>query len=453
MRIDVVTVFPGYLAPLELSLVGKARRDGLLDIRVHDLRLWAHDRHRTVDDTPAGGGAGMVMRADVWGRALDDVLGLPESGPPILVVPTPSGRPFTQAVAEELAAALAAGRRLVIACGRYEGIDSRVAEHYEASGAAEVRETSIGDYVLAGGEVAALVVVEAVTRLLPGVLGNPESLVEESHGAAGLLEGPVFTRPLDWRGHGVPEVLRSGDHARIARWRRDQALARTLRNRPDLLERLPAGALDGADRALLARLGTLVTPSGLLPVTVRPAAVDDAAALGELAAATFPLACPPGTDPADVAAFVAEHLSPERFRARLADPAGSALLVATTPDGRLLGYTLCVLPRTADEAPATGGARVATRPVAELSKCYVRAELHGTGLASALLAAVHEDLAARVVDGVPYAAVWLGTNRGNARARRFYARSGYRLVGRRTFTVGGQEHDDVVMLRPLAPSA
>jgi tRNA (guanine37-N1)-methyltransferase len=258
MRIDVLSIFPEYLAPLDLSLIGKARETGLLDVRVHDLRTWTTDRHRTVDDTPAGGGAGMVMRADVWGAALDDVLA--EDAPPgdgttagatMLVVPTPSGETFTQRTAEELAAA----PRLVVACGRYEGIDARVAEAYREAGI-DVREVSIGDYVLNGGEVAALVIVEAVGRLVPGVVGNPESLVEESHGAAGLLEYPVYTRPVSWRGHEVPEVLFSGHHARIARWRRDRALERTAARRPDLVEQLAAqGRLDRVDLETLAEAG------------------------------------------------------------------------------------------------------------------------------------------------------------------------------------------------------
>ncbi len=244
MRVDVVTIFPDYLAPLELSLVGKARRAGVLDLHVHDLRDWTTDRHRTVDDTPMGGGAGMVMRPDVWGEALDDLL----TDDAELVVPTPSGLPFTQRVAEELSTS----RHLVVACGRYEGIDARVPEHFRARGV-PVRELSIGDYVLNGGEVAALVVVEAVARLLPGVVGNPESLVEESHGAAGLLEYPVYTRPPEWRGLAVPEVLLSGHHARIARWRRDRALERTLRRRPDLVAALDPAALDAHDRVVLER--------------------------------------------------------------------------------------------------------------------------------------------------------------------------------------------------------
>jgi tRNA (guanine37-N1)-methyltransferase len=224
MRIDVVSIFPAYLAPLELSLAGRARAAGLLDVRVHDLRDWTHDRHRTVDDSPAGGGAGMVMKPEPWGEALDDVL----TDGATLVVPTPSGTPFDQATARELASS----QHLVFACGRYEGIDQRVVDHY--AGRTEVREISIGDYVLNGGEVAALVVVEAVARLLPGFMGNAESLSEESH-EDGLLEYPVYTRPASWRGHEVPPVLLSGNHAAIQAWRHDQAVRRTAQRRPDLL--------------------------------------------------------------------------------------------------------------------------------------------------------------------------------------------------------------------------
>ena len=228
MRIDVVSIFPDYFAPLDLSLVGKARRAGLLDVRLHDLRTWTHDRHRTVDDTPYGGGAGMVMRPEPWGEALDDVAGSAETAP-VLVVPTPSGEPFTQETAQQLAGA----DWLVFACGRYEGIDERVMEH--ARSRMEVRELSIGDYVLNGGEVAALAVIEAVVRLLPGFMGNPESLTEESHGADRLLEYPVYTKPPTWRGLDVPEVLLGGDHGKVAAWRHAQAVRRTAERRPDLL--------------------------------------------------------------------------------------------------------------------------------------------------------------------------------------------------------------------------
>ncbi|TCN37616.1 tRNA (guanine37-N1)-methyltransferase [Kribbella orskensis] len=229
MRLDVVSIFPEYLAALDVSLVGKAAKSGLLDVRVHDLREWTHDRHRTVDDTPYGGGAGMVMKPEPWGEALDDVA--PADGPsqPRLIVPTPAGRPFTQALAYELAAE----PWLAFACGRYEGIDARVAEH--AAERMRMDEVSIGDYVLNGGEVAVLVMVEAIARLLPGVIGNPESLAEESHSGDGLLEYPVYTKPTSWRGHEVPEVLLSGNHALIAKWHHDQSVRRTAERRPDLL--------------------------------------------------------------------------------------------------------------------------------------------------------------------------------------------------------------------------
>ena len=260
MRIDVVSIFPDYLSPLELSLVGKARASGLVDVRVHDLRDWATDRHRTVDDTPFGGGAGMVMRPDVWGSALDDVL----AGGGHLLVPTPSGTPLTQRTAE----ALALEPHLVIACGRYEGIDARVAAHYSTRPDVTVSEYSIGDYVLNGGEVAALVLVEAVVRLLPGFVGNPESLVEESHGAAGLLEYPVYTKPPVWAELEVPEVLLSGHHGRIARWRRDQALVRTASRRPDLVSALDVAGLGAHDLEVLAEHGWTVVDG----VLVRPGA-------------------------------------------------------------------------------------------------------------------------------------------------------------------------------------
>jgi tRNA (guanine37-N1)-methyltransferase len=228
MRVDVVTIFPEYLAPLELSLIGRARTTGLLEINVYDLRTWTHDVHRTVDDTPYGGGPGMVMRPEPWGEALDELMGV---GTPHVVVPTPAGRLFTQETAHELAAE----QHLIFACGRYEGIDQRVLD--EAGGRARVSELSIGDYVLFGGEVAVLVMLEAITRLVPGVLGNAESLVEESH-VGGLLEAPVYTKPALWRDREVPEVLRSGDHGKIAQWRRDQAHLRTAERRPDLVARI-----------------------------------------------------------------------------------------------------------------------------------------------------------------------------------------------------------------------
>ena len=319
MRINIVTIFPEYFGPasgvggpLGVSLIGKAAARGDVNFHIHDLRQWATDVHHTVDDTPFGGGPGMVMKADVWGTALDAILS-EESQPPAnpstplptttstpinspgepstalspderstlsapapatpsapstpavpsatrarLVVPTPSGVPFTQ----DRALAYAGERHLVFACGRYEGIDARVVEDARARGMA-VDEVSIGDYVLAGGEAAVVVIVEAVCRLLPGVLGNERSVSDDSFGGGGgggsmhgLLEGPVYTRPRAWRGHEVPPVLLSGDHAAIARWQRDEALRRTAERRPDLIRRLAAGdGLDPRDRAVLIQAG------------------------------------------------------------------------------------------------------------------------------------------------------------------------------------------------------
>nr|WP_218909436.1 tRNA (guanosine(37)-N1)-methyltransferase TrmD [Nocardiopsis sinuspersici] len=246
VRIDIISIFPDYFGPLDLSLIGRARVSGLLDVRVHDLRTWTHDRHNTVDDTPYGGGPGMVMKPEPWGEALDEVVA---GGPARLILPTPSGRPFRQADAERLAGE----EHLVFGCGRYEGIDSRVAA--DAADRMPVEEVSIGDYVLNGGESATLVMVEAITRLLPGVLGNTESAVQDSFASGGmenLMEGPVYTKPAAWRGREVPPVLLSGNHGAVDRWRRDQALRRTARNRPDLVAALPEEALDRRDREVIA---------------------------------------------------------------------------------------------------------------------------------------------------------------------------------------------------------
>ncbi|MFC4030625.1 tRNA (guanosine(37)-N1)-methyltransferase TrmD [Streptomyces polygonati] len=262
MRIDVVTIFPEYLEPLNVSLVGKARAAGRLDVRVHDLRGWAHDRHNTVDDTPYGGGPGMVMMTGPWGEALDQTLADGyEAGArqPVLVVPTPGGRPFTQALAAELSAR----PWLVFAPARYEGIDTRVTAEYATR--LPVVEVSIGDYVLAGGEAAVLVITEAVARLLPGVLGNAQSHADDSFAPgpmASLLEGPVYTKPPVWRGRDIPDVLLSGHHGKIARWRRDEAFRRTAANRPDLIERADPAAFDKKDREMLSILGWMAGPDG-----------------------------------------------------------------------------------------------------------------------------------------------------------------------------------------------
>lgn len=254
MRIDIITIFPEYFGPLRVSLIGQAAARGDIEFAVHDLRNWTHDVHRTVDDTPYGGGPGMVMRPEPWGEALDEIV--PGNAPgnaaraaPRLIVPAPSGVLFDQRMAE----AYSLQPWLVFACGRYEGIDARVSA--DARSRMTVDEVSIGDYVLAGGEAAALVMIEAVCRLLPGVLGNAASAADDSFGPDGLLEGPVYTKPREWRGHQVPPVLLSGNHQAIARWRRDAALRRTAQARPELIERLPESALDELDRQVLSEAG------------------------------------------------------------------------------------------------------------------------------------------------------------------------------------------------------
>ncbi|HEX9065618.1 MAG TPA: tRNA (guanosine(37)-N1)-methyltransferase TrmD [Streptosporangiaceae bacterium] len=262
MRLDIITIFPEYFAPVQVSLIGKAVQRGDISVAVHDLRAWAHDPHKTVDDTPFGGGPGMVMRPEPWGEALDAVLGnggefraqgpIPEGAE--LIVPTPAGARFDQSAAAELAGI----PRLVFACGRYEGIDARVISY--ARTRLPVRELSIGDYVLAGGEPAVLVMIEAICRLLPGVLGNAESAADDSFGAGagamhGLVEGPAYTRPRNWRGLEVPEVLLSGNHGAIARFRRDEALRRTALTRPDLVAALPEESLSARDRQVLSEAG------------------------------------------------------------------------------------------------------------------------------------------------------------------------------------------------------
>ena len=265
LRIDAITIFPGYFDVLDLSLLGRARSLGLLELCVHDLRDFTHDRHRTVDDTPYGGGPGMLMRPEPWGEALDAVRDTaPERPDPLLLVPTPAGEVFDQQMAQELADEA----WLVFACARYEGLDARVTE--AAAGRYRVREVSLGDYVLNGGEVAALAVIEAVGRLLPGVVGNAESLDDESH-VSGTLEAPAYTKPAAWRGLDVPPVLLSGHHGEVAAWRRAAALRRTAQVRPDLVAGLDPATLSAADLEVLAEFGWSVT-GRRLQSTPRPVA-------------------------------------------------------------------------------------------------------------------------------------------------------------------------------------
>ena len=369
MKIDILSIFPDYLAPLELSLPGKARAKGLLDITVHDLRDWTSDKHHTTDDTPYGGGAGMVMKPEPWGAALDEVA----TGATIIFT-TPSGQPFTQAVARELSG----HRHLVFACGRYEGIDQRVIEHAATIGT--VREISLGDYVLNGGEVAALAITEAVVRLLPGFMGNAESLVEESH-EDGLLEYPVYTKPASWRGHDVPDVLLSGDHGRIARWRHDQAVQRTAARRPDLV----AATSVGGDEVRLA--------------TPRDA--------GELL--ILQLACWVAEQRANPGVEIhAQRETLEDVRRWL----GRWTVIVRRREGRLIAAARGRVERHGEHAGAWDVGRLMVAP-----------DLQGQGLGRDML----ERIEAAAPAGV--AAYVLFTGAGSADNLRMYKRAGYRLRG------------------------
>ena len=477
MRFDLVTIFPEYFEPLNLSLLGKAQEDGNLEIHTHNLRDWASGKHLAVDDSPAGGGAGMVMRADVWGRAVDDLLGVelpvPAVGNPrrVVAVPTPSGTPLKQSTLEDLADA----SQIIVACGRYEGIDARVADFYRDSETdVEVLEFSLGDYVLNGGEVAALALVEGVSRLLSGVIGNPESLVEESHSESGLLEYPVFTQPRSWREIDIPEVLRSGNHALINRWRRDQALRRTARRRPDMVWELVARprdergrpeGLDSKDLQALAAFGYLLVPEpgrvtfeALTPVegTSSPLPDKQYQAVAQTAANTFPLACPPGTPEDAISDFIRENLSAQTLRSNVEDE-GARICVArvkppTPPwvnpselgvdeDAQIAAYTL-ILPTVPEDLVGDLDAPV------YLSKCYTEAQFHGSGISAALV-----DFALRDAEAAwgPRPVV-LGTNVGNKRATRFYRNLGFRKFGTRIFEVGGTLHHDNVFVLDITGS-
>jgi tRNA (guanine37-N1)-methyltransferase len=367
VRIDFVSIFPDYFAPLALSLPGKAQAAGILEFHAHDLRAWTHDRHHTVDDTPYGGGAGMVMKPEPWGEALDELM----TEGSLLVVPTPSGRPFTQAVARELSAQ----SHLVFACGRYEGIDQRVFDSVARTHG--VIEISLGDYVLNGGEVAALAITEAVVRLLPGFMGNPDSLVEESH-SDGLLEYPIYTKPPSWRGHDVPDVLLSGNHGAIEQWRLAQSQQRTIDRRPDLL----AGhaLIQGAD--IHPILATASDAPELLVLT-RACFIEDALA-----------------DP---------NLPMPQFRETVADQVEALTQWRTwvvREGGRLIGAV-----RAREEGTAW-----------HISRVMVAPDLYGRGIGRALLTFAESQ--------APVSATqWtLDSSTANLRNQRFYKKAGYRPI-------------------------
>ncbi|MGO1590842.1 tRNA (guanosine(37)-N1)-methyltransferase TrmD [Ancrocorticia sp.] len=458
MRFDIISVFPEFFSVLDLSLIGKAQERGILSIDSHDLRDWTDDPHRTVDDSPAGGGAGMVMRPDIWGKAIDTVLSDgagagDEAGSVVVAIPTPSGTPLTQRTCERIASD---AHHVVIACGRYEGIDARVAQHYAANGV-QVIEYSLGDYVLNGGEVAAVALVEAVGRLLPGMVGNPESLVEESHGAAGLLEYPVYTRPVSWREADIPAVLLSGNHGAAARWRKDRALEKTAARRPDMVAKLDATALDKKDKATLASLGYLVPRGGTRPVPVRAreATPRDALALSELAARTFPDAAPAYLTDESIQSFIQQELSLARFQKYVANDR-DRVIVLEADSKDLVGYALTIVPEADGIAGLDEGAPVdalidgaeRSGPLLELSKFYIDRQWRGSGGARILWDFTLADLAS-TCDKWANPGIFLGTNAANRRARHAYRKLGFEEVGTRQFTVGEQDNRDVVFARGL----
>ena len=481
MRFDVITIFPEMFDTLDVSLIGKARDAGRIETHVYNLRDWATGKHLSVDAPPAGGGAGMVMRSDVWGNAIDAVLAggnvaqgfpaegdkRPEAAGTVVAIPTPAGTPLTQRDVERLAQA----NQIIIPCGRYEGIDSRVAEHYRDEGI-EVFEFSLGDYVLNGGEVAALALIEAVGRLVPGVVGNPESLEVESHSPSGLLEAPAYTTPNTWRGRETPSILFSGHHANIARYRRDQALRKTLRVRPDLIgsladrhraslahleadETLDANEkrrargslpLDRADLEVLAAEGVAVVPyEARLDYQVGEEA--DLPAVSALATELFPFACPAGTTQSEIDAFTSEFLTASALAANVEDEGARILFVTATPPGGkpvMVGYTL-MFPQIPDDLERPSEDLCGEGGPCYLSKIYTKPEWHGSGLAGALLQRALADAQEHWDSGC----VVLGTNVANRGATRFYRRNGFVKYARRTFDVGGKQHSDYVFVRDL----
>lgn len=459
MRFDIVTIFPEFFQVLDISLLGKAQKRGIVEATVHDLRDWTEDNHRTVDDTPYGGGAGMVMRPDVWDRALKDIIKPAVGGKkPILAVPTPSGTVLTQELAQELAQR---GNQLVFACGRYEGIDYRLVEAYQDNPEVEVLEFSLGDYVLNGGEVAALVLIESVARLLEGMVGNPQSLLEESHCEQGLLEYPVYTKPPLWEGREVPEVLRGGNHALIKRWQRNTSLERTLSRRPELILALNPQDLDSEDRVFLASQGICVDNKGRwqelrYEVFDNPDDEEKIAALAQKAGEWFPAACPSELPESAIKEFIAQKLNPTQITKHVGNPRHLVLTVQTRPwgsqqDWEISGWALVVAPLDSEEHEEeklrNPGAKEREKygyPCAYLSKFYLASAYRGSGLALAFC----QEILAQTQDHYPESEkMVLGTNDANKRALKFYRKCGFKKAGRRVFYVGEIKNYDTLMVR------
>lgn len=448
MRIDIISIFPQFFDCLDVSLMGKARSSGVLQTQVWDLRDWTEDVHRTVDRAPAGGGAGMVMKPDVWGKAIDQVIAQAGAPKTVLAIPTPAGIPLTQSQVRDLAANT---DHLVVACGRYEGIDQRVSQYYQQLPGVEVLPFSLGDYVLNGGEVAAVALVEATCRLLEGFVGNPNSLVEESYELSGLLEYPAYTQPATWRGLDIPAVLLSGDHQKVKSWRRQQSLMLTAKRRPDLIWEIEPGALEKSDREILAARGFLPAPYSQR-VRFRRAQPGEAATCSAIASRLFPQACPDYLPADAIKRFIEEELSEPAFKAYLADTGNLILLAEVAPGTpgqeettwETAGYTLTHVGDPGFLPPEENLVKAAGENCAYLSKCYLDRRWRGSGLAGALLEVTHAYLQERF----PHLTkIGLGTNQGNRRALKFYRHHGYRKCGRRTFLVGGIENQDLIAVR------
>ena len=435
MQFHVMTLFPEMIAQgLANSITGRALREKLISLNCVNIRDYSDNRHGKVDDYSYGGGAGMLIQAEPVYQCYQNLLSqIPDGHKKRVIYVTPQGRPFCQEIAEELVK----NDDLIFLCGHYEGVDERVLEEIVTD------DISIGDYVLNGGEVAAMVLTEAVARLLEGFMGNPDSLVEESHSGAGLLEYPVFTKPREFRSLEIPEVLLGGNHAAIERWRRDRAIEKTVAVRPDLALSLDAGALSGDDRAMLAACGVAYPAAGAAErLDVRQAELEDVVAVSELAARTFPDACPENLPQEAIDEHIATQLSADVFDALISDPERHRLFVAEVWGG-LVGYVLTHVGPDALPSDLVRPGRVEAGS-AYLSKCYVDAAWRGSGIADVLLERAVADAAT-----AGHRAIVLGTNRGNKAAQAFYKKHGFRKRSTRTFEVGGVTNYDVVMVRDL----
>ena len=426
MHFSILTIFPQFFSALDCSLVGKAQERGIIRVDVHNLRDWTSDVHHSVDDVPYGGGAGMVMRPQVWAAAVDSVRG---AGKAVLAVPSPAGKPLRQNDLLRLSRA----RQIIIACGRYEGIDSRVTQYYAQQRDLEVFEYSLGDYVLNGGEVAAVALVEGVSRLLPKMVGNPDSLAEESHGAEGILEYPISTRPAVFRGIRVPEVLTSGKHGAVERWRRDEALRRTCRRRPDLIQNLSCARLGARDLEVLAEYGWFAGP-GETRLCKTEFGKADFAGPGEARPGSLPAFSQMCASAADLGAqyvYTAVYEG-KTVACAFVSAAGECVSPKNGEDGH---SPACVLQPVFDPAWDTDRFRV--------------------GFTARSVRALRSE-----AENLAYSCLYLRVEKGNRDLQRYYRSLGFRQVrgifpaavsgNEGNHIAGGREKTDITMVFPLS---